>query len=62
VIAMKINAPASWGPTREIALLTADATPECSTGTERISALVRGATMIIKPMPKMSWPGRKSVT
>jgi hypothetical protein len=38
----------------------ADATPELRTGTEVISAVVRGATRIIRPMPKRIAPGRKS--
>ena len=58
----KISAPASWGPTREIALLIADPTPEFRTGTEVMRAVVSGATMIIRPAPKMIDPGRKSVT
>src|SRR2546425_3574186 len=56
----KITAPASCGPTREIALLIADATPELRTGTLVMSAVVRGATIIARPSPKMIWPGRKS--
>ena len=58
---MKIAAPASCGPTREIALLTADANPELCDGTEVIKAVVSGATVIIKPMPKRMPPGSKSV-
>src|SRR5215218_6854033 len=58
---MKISAPASCGPTREIALLIADARPACRPGTERIKAVVSGATMIEIPMPKMSWYGSTSV-
>ena len=58
---MKISAPASWGPTREIALLMAEPTPEFLTGTEVMSAVVSGATNIIKPTPKRIEPGRKSV-
>ena len=49
------------GPTRETALFTADATPDRSVGTERISAVVSGATMTISPMPKMRNPGNRSV-
>ena len=58
---MKINAPASCGPTREIALLIAEPTPEFLTGTEVIRAVVSGATRIISPMPNRIEPGRKSV-
>src|SRR5713226_443517 len=56
----KITAPASCGPTREIALLIADATPEFRTGTLVMSAVVSGATIIASPNPKMICPGRKS--
>src|ERR1700687_5464676 len=56
-----MSAPASWGPTREIALLIADPTPEFRTGTEVMRAVVSGATMIIAPIPKTIDPGRKSV-
>src|SRR5256886_16920420 len=59
---MKIAAPASCGPTREIALLIADARPDLCPGTDRISAVVSGATVIIRPMPKRMPPGSKSVT
>src|SRR2546430_16680546 len=59
---MKIAAPASCGPTREIALLIADARPDLCSGTDRISAVVSGATVIIRPMPKRMPPGSKSVT
>src|SRR2546422_4783137 len=58
---MKIAAPASCGPTREIALLIADARPELCAGTDRIRAVVSGATVIISPMPKRMPPGSKSV-
>src|SRR5438477_2433824 len=58
---MKITAPASWGPTREIALLIADATPELRDGTLVMSAVVSGATMIESPTPKSSVAGRKSM-
>src|ERR1700682_4599924 len=58
---MKISAPASWGPTREIALLMAEPTPEFRTGTDVISAVVSGATMIMTPTQKMIEPCRKSV-
>src|SRR5207247_10617974 len=56
-----MSAPASCGPTREIALLMADPSPELRTGTDLISAVVSGATMIIRPTPKMIEPGRKSL-
>src|SRR5438132_11080938 len=62
VMKMKIAAPASCGPTREIALLIADARPDLCPGTDRISAVVSGATVIIRPMPKRMPPGSKSVT
>src|SRR6266704_5389843 len=58
---MKIRAPASCGPTREIALLIADPRPELRTGTEVINAVVSGATMTMIPIPKMMLPGRKSI-
>src|SRR5258708_18955981 len=58
---MKMTAPASCGPTREMALLIAEATPEWTDGTLVISAVVRGATSIESPRPKSSWPGRKSM-
>jgi hypothetical protein len=51
VIATKMTAPASCGPTRETALLIADATPERATGTDAIKAVVRGATMTAVPSP-----------
>src|SRR5260370_41494659 len=57
---MKINAPASCGPTLEMALLIADPTPELRTGTDVMSAVVSGATIIMMPSPKMIEPGRKS--
>src|SRR5437870_527567 len=57
---MKITAPASCGPTREIALLIADATPEFLAGTLVMSAVVSGATRIESPKPKRRLAGRKS--
>jgi hypothetical protein len=57
---MKMTAPASCGPTREIALLIAEATPALCTGTDVINAVVSGATRIMRPAPKMMLPGRKS--
>jgi len=45
---MKITAPASWGPILEMALLIADASPELCFGTEVMTAVVSGATIIIK--------------
>src|SRR5438105_14622691 len=59
-MATKITAPASCGPTREIALFTAEATPELRTGTLVISAVVSGATIIASPNPKTICAGRKS--
>src|SRR5260370_17502498 len=57
---MKTTAPASCGPMREMALLIDDARPAFATGTDAISAAVRGATMIPSPRPKMIVAGRKS--
>src|SRR5579864_4166109 len=57
---MKISAPASCGPTREMALLIAEASPELWAGTEVISAVVSGATVIMMPMPKRIPPGSTS--
>ena len=59
---MKIAAPASCGPTREIALLIAEARPELWPGTARINAVVSGATVIMMPIPKRMLPGSRSVT
>src|SRR5919204_2932105 len=59
-MATKMTAPASCGPTREIALLIADATPELRTGTLVMRAVVSGATIIARPSPKMICPTRKS--
>src|SRR2546428_2902332 len=58
----KISAPASWGPTREIALLMADPSPALCAGTDRISAVVSGATRRQSPRPKIIPPGRISMT
>src|SRR2546428_13492036 len=58
---MEVAGPASCGPTREIALVIADARPELCAGTDRIRAVVSGATVIISPMPKRMPPGSKSV-
>ena len=60
MIATKITAPASCGPTREIALLIADASPEFAVGTELMSAVVSGATMIVSPSPNSRKPGSRS--
>ena len=60
VAAMKTSAPASWGPTREIALLSAEATPALAAGALAMSALVRGATSGASPAPKSSELGRMS--
>src|SRR5439155_12304509 len=57
----KISAPASCGPTREIALLIADPSPAYRTGTDVMSAVVSGATRRQRPNPKMIDAGRKSV-
>src|SRR5436190_4939332 len=56
-----MRAPANCGPTREMALLIAEPRPEWRTGTDRIRAVVSGATMIMIPMPKITLPGRKSM-
>src|SRR3989442_377586 len=48
-------------PPREIALLMAEATPELRTGTLVMSAVVRGATIIARPSPKTTCPGKKSM-
>ena len=60
-MAMKIRAPASCGPIREMALLIADARPELCEGTDVMTAVVSGATIIIRPAPKTIDPGRMSV-
>src|SRR4029077_4405637 len=57
---MKTTAPASCGPMREMALLMEDARPALATGTDAISAAVKGATMIPNPSPKTIVAGRKS--
>src|SRR6202795_2383093 len=57
---MKMTAPASCGPTREIALLIADATPEFLAGTLDMSAVASGATIIDSPNPNSRGAGRKS--
>jgi hypothetical protein len=50
---MKTAAATSGWPTRERALLIAEAIPEFRTGTELISPVVSGATSSEIPMPKM---------
>jgi hypothetical protein len=40
--------------------LIAEATPEFCLGTEVISAVVRGATIIIRPLPNTSREGSRS--
>src|SRR6266852_9390555 len=57
----KIKAPASCGPTREIALLMADPSPALCAGIDRISAVVRGATVMESPRPKMIPAGKRSM-
>src|SRR6266498_2712470 len=59
---MKMTAPASCGPTREIALLIADATPEFAGGTLVMSAVVSGATRMDRPKPNRRLAGRKSTS
>src|ERR1035437_7490445 len=58
---MKITAARSGWPTREIALLTADARPALETGTELIRVLVRGATTMLIPIPNRMIPGSTSI-
>jgi hypothetical protein len=48
-----MTAPASCGPTREMALLMADARPAWRVGTDLIRAVVNGATITASPKPKM---------
>ena len=56
-----MSAPASCGPTREMALLMADPRPAWRAGTERISAVVSGATITARPKPNRSDEGRMSM-
>src|SRR5579863_1734092 len=44
---------------RATALLTPEATPECSTGTEFITVVVSGATKSAPPHPKIVAAGKK---
>ena len=46
---------------RATALLTPDATPECSTGTEFITVVVNGATKSAPPHPRIVAAGKKVV-
>ena len=59
-MATKIRAFTSGEPTREIALLMAEATPALLSETDVISAVVNGATMMVRPMPNTMSAGRKS--
>jgi hypothetical protein len=58
---MKTSATASCGPTSEIAVLIADATPACSTGADAMTVAVSGATMTMAPRPNRARPGSTSV-
>ena len=58
---MKMTAERSGWPTREIALLIADASPALATGTELIRVLVSGATTRLIPRPNRMIPGRMSI-
>src|SRR5947207_107645 len=60
-MAMKMTAPRSGWPTREIALLIAEPSPALRVGIELISVLVRGATTHAMPTPKIRAKGRKSM-
>src|SRR2546430_7308836 len=51
-----------WGPTSDIAVLTADATPARSTGTDLMTVAVSGATISVAPRPNTRSPGRTLVT
>ena len=57
----KITAPTSCGPTREMALLMAEARPALAIGTDRMRAVVRGATSIVMPTPKSRTLGSRSM-
>src|SRR3954471_3482820 len=58
---MKMRAPRSGWPTREIELLIADPTPEYRPEIEPIKVLVSGATTKEIPRPNRSAYGRMSV-
>src|ERR1035437_9827366 len=57
---MNSAALTSGAPTRETALLIADPSPARATGTEAISAVVRGATSSAIPTPKRRVVGSTS--
>src|SRR6187431_341927 len=59
---MKINAPMSGAPTREIELLMADPSPDRVVGTEFMSGLVSGATMSAIPSPNRRTAGSTSMS
>src|SRR5258706_14855342 len=59
---MNTVAAISGWPTRDSALLIAEARPALRTGTEPMSAVVSGATSIEMPMPKMIVAGNGSVS
>ena len=58
---MKMSAPSSGWPTREIELLMAEPRPENRPGIEPISVLVSGATTSEMPSPLSSTAGRTSM-
>src|SRR6266550_1043304 len=59
---MKIRATRMGWPTREMALLMADATPALWTGTLDMSVDVSGATTSEMPTPNSSIDGRTSIS
>src|SRR2546422_10889771 len=60
-MATKMAAPTSCGPTRDRALLIADASPALCGGTEVMIAGGRGATSMHRPMPRITDPGKTSI-
>ena len=58
---MKITAPARMGPMRLRALLMAEASPELPTGTDVMSAVVRGATSMAMPKANSRLAGSTSI-
>jgi hypothetical protein len=48
-------------PTLDTALLIADATPESSPGTEVITVVVKGATVVTKPKPNNKYAGQSNM-
>src|SRR5207245_11534195 len=53
--------PTSCGPTRDRALLIADASPALWGGTEVMTAVVSGATRMHRPMPRITDAGKISI-